>query len=159
MADAPSTAVAISTEVDRESFVETFNVREKGRRYEVAANAIANRAWCQINVAKLRTLGERAIKPYLDNPEMPISPKDFKTLVEGIQVVEDMAAQAYSDSKNTGNLANSLERLVYAAAKGAASGAQTPGSHSPEARLNRMKNLIGKAKPVAQVAASMEIVE
>lgn len=53
---APTGAVVAAKDLERDSFVETFHVREKGRRYEVAANAIANRALMQMNVAKLRVL-------------------------------------------------------------------------------------------------------
>lgn len=155
---APGSQLAVKNEVEHDSFVETFTVREKGRRYEVAANAIANRAMMQVNVAKLRSIGERAIKPYLDDPTLPISPKEFKILAEGIELVEGLSSQAYSDAKG-GNLANALEKLVFAAARGGAQGAANGaalGSNSPETRLKRMKSLIGKAKTVTP---EMEIVE
>lgn len=159
MGDTPENpqAPVLSTEVAHESFVETFVVREKGRRYEVAANAIANRAMMQVNVAKLRSIGERAIKPYLDNPDMPISPKEFKILAEGIELVEGLSSQAYSDAKG-GNLANALEKLVFAAAKGGAQGATkgVQSGGSPENRMRRMKNLIGKDKSVTQEAELVE---
>lgn len=151
---APNGTLAVRSEVAHESFVETFTVREKGRRYEVAANAIANRAMMQVNVAKLRVICERALKPYLDNPEMPIGLKDFKVLAEGVQLVEDLSTQAYSDAKSGGNLANALERLVFAAAKGGAQGAK-PGTSGdmPENRMRRLAKLIGKAKPVTPAPA------
>lgn len=158
MNDAPPSTVAVAKDVDRESFVETFHVREKGRRYEVAANAIANRAMMQVNVAKLRSLGERVLKPYFDDPSLPISPKEFKIIVEGFDVAESMAERAYSDSKNTGNLANALERLVHAAAKGAAQGA-VQGGHSPDARMRRLKDLVGKAKTVSPALVEAEVME
>ncbi len=159
MADEGQQIVPAHPDVDRDTFVETFNVREKGRRYEVAANAIANRAMMQVNVAKLRVLAERAMKPFFDNPEAPIDAKELKTLIEGIQMIDDMSTRAYSASKNDGNLANALERLVFAAAKGGAQGAKPGDNHSPEARLRRLKGLVGKAKPVEPEVAQMEIVE
>jgi hypothetical protein len=148
-------------DVERESFVETFHVREKGRRYEVAANAIANRAMMQVNVAKLRSIGERALKPYLDDPTKEISPKEFKILAEGVELVENLSAQAYSDSKTGGNLANALERLVFSAAKGAAQGASTAGTsgNTPDNRMRRMRSLIGKAKPVTPAPEETEVME
>lgn len=159
MADAPQLP-AVAKDVERESFVETFHVREKGRRYEVAANAIANRAMMQVNVAKLRSIGERALQPYLENPNLPISPKEFKILAEGVELVENLSAQAYSDSKTGGNLANALERLVYAAAKGAAQGVTTGTSgDTPDNRMRRMRNLIGKAKPVTPAPVETEVME
>lgn len=150
-----SNAVVPTKEVERDSFIDTFTVREKGRRYEVAANAIANKAMMQINVAKLRVLAERAIKPYLENPDIPISPKELKILTESAEVIERMAEAAYSNSKQ-GTLANALEKLVFAAAKGGAQGAlpRSSGDH-PQNRLTRMQQLIGKAKPVQEA----EIVE
>jgi hypothetical protein len=157
MADEGQQIVPTQPDVDRDTFVETFNVREKGRRYEVAANAIANRAMMQVNVAKLRVLAERAMKPFFDNPNAEIDPKELKTLVEGVQMIDEMSDRAYSASKGDGNLANALERLVFAAAKGGAQGANHVGGNSPDARLRRLKNLVGKAKPVE--IEPMEIVE
>lgn len=157
MPDAPQLP-AVAKDVDRESFVETFHVREKGRRYEVAANAIANRAMMQVNVAKLRSIGERALKPYLDDPTKEISPKEFKILAEGVELVESLSARAYSDAKGEGNLANALERLVHAAAKGAAQGA-VQGGHSPDARMRRLKDLVGKAKTVSPALVEAEVME
>lgn len=151
-----SNAIVPAKEVERGDFIETFNVREHGRRYEVAANAVANKAMMQINVAKLRSLAERAIKPYLENPELPVGPKELKILVESAETIERMADAAYSNTKQ-GNLANALEKLVFAAAKGGAQGAGAGTSGDmPQNRLARMKRLIGKAKPVIQEA---EIVE
>jgi hypothetical protein len=147
-----SGAIVPAREVDREQFIDTFTVREKGRRYEVAANAIANKAMMQVNVAKLRVLHERAMKPYFDNPELPIGPKELKVLTESAEVIERMAEAAYSNSKQ-GNMANALEKLVFAAAKGAAAGS-IPGSSGdhPLNRMSRMQALIGRAKPVVQEA-------
>lgn len=148
-APAPTT-LTVAKDIERDSFVETFNVRERGRRYEVAANAIANRALMQMNVAKLRVLCERAIKPYIDTPDLIPSAKDLKVLTDAFQTVDSMSDMAYSDRKGGGgSLANSLERLVYAATKGAAAGAAAPGSHSPEARMKRL-NAIGKKAPAQQ---------
>lgn len=152
----PDGALVVAKEVDRSEFVETFTVREKGRRYEVAANAIANRAMMQVNVAKLRNLFERALKPFEDNPDMIPSPSDLKRLADAAELIESMSSQAYSDAKG-GTLANSLERLVYAAAKGGAQGAKPGDNKSPEARLRRMTSLIGKAKPVTP--AGPEIID
>jgi hypothetical protein len=155
----PPATLTVAKDVERDSFVETFHVREKGRRYEVAANAVANRAMMQVNVAKLRTLAERVIQPYLDNPAMPIGPKEFKLIADGFDLIENMSAAAYSDSKKGGTLANSLEKLVYAATRGAASGAmEKANSHSPEARMKRMQALVAKAKPVGPTKDA-EIVE
>lgn len=155
MGDTPETpatgTVVAAKDLERDSFVETFHVREKGRRYEVAANAIANRALMQMNVAKLRVLIERTMKPYLESDLAP-DPKSLKIIVEAVQVVDSMANDAYSDAKKGGALANSLERLVYAATRGAAAGAgdsAKPGSNSPEARMKRL-NSIGKKKAPEQ---------
>lgn len=141
-------------EVEHKDFVETFTVREGGRRYEVAANAIANRAKMQVNVAKLRNLCERAIKPFEDNPELCPSAKDLKCIVDAVAIVEDMAALAYSDNKKGGQLANSLERLAYAVTRGAVEGAaqKTGDNHAPRARLNRLirigKSAASKSEPI-----------
>lgn len=153
----PGTVVA-AKDLERDSFVETFHVREKGRRYEVAANAIANRALMQMNVAKLRVLTERAMKPYLEDEKLVPSPKDLKTLVEAVQTVDAMSNDAYSDAKKGGALANSLERLVYAATRGAAAGAgdsAKPGSNSPEARMKRL-NSIGKKKAPEETVVELD---
>jgi hypothetical protein len=145
-------ALAVPKEIERESFVETFHVREKGRRYEVAANAIANRALAQMNVAKLRGLCDRVMKSYDDNPEAVPEPKELKIIVEAFSTVDAMAEAAYSDKK-AGGLANSLERLVYAATRGAAAGANDKKlpSHSPEARLKRLNSIGKKSAPTETV--------
>lgn len=142
---------AIICEVERKEFVETFTIREKNNRYEVAANAIANRAMMQVNVAKLRDLCARAMKPFAENPDLCPSPKDLKAIVDAVSIVEDMSAGAYSDTKKGGNLANSLERLAYAVTRGAVDGAQNPAglNHSPKARLNRLIRIGKSAKPEA----------
>lgn len=147
-----STALTTPKEVDREQFIDTFTVREKGRRYEVAANAIANKAMMQVNVAKLRVLAERTLEAYLKDSTTPVTPKELKIMTESIEVIERMAEAAYSNSKQ-GNLANALEKLVFAAAKGGAQGALPgySGDH-PRNRLARMQKLIGRAKPVVQEA-------
>lgn len=159
-ATAQPPAVAAPAIVERETFVETFTVREKGRRYEVAANAIANRALAQMNVAKLRVLLDRVMKQYEDNEKLVPGPKELKIIIEAHQVVDSMAEAAYSDKK-AGGLANSLERLVYAATRGAAAGSgdarkYPPGSNSPEARMKRLTS-IGKKSPPEQPA--LEVVE
>lgn len=139
---------AVIREVNKADFVETFTVRDHGKRYEVASNAIANRAMMQVNVAKLRDLCNRALKPFEDNPELCPSPKDLKAIVDAVSIVEDMSAGAYSDSKKGGNLANSLERLAYAVTRGAVDGAAAPHghNHSPKARLNRLIRIGRSAK-------------
>lgn len=154
----PTGAIVPAREVDREQFIDTFTVREKGRRYEVAANAIANKAMMQVNVAKLRVLAERAMEPYLANPDMPVTPKELKIMTEAIDLIDNMGANAYSDSKGGGMLANSLERLVHAAARGAASGASgmpSPEAHSPEARMKRL-NSIGRKKAEKEIITELE---
>lgn len=157
--EAPATTgeIVAVKDIERDSFVETFHIREKGRRYEVAANAIANRALMQMNVAKLRVLIERAIKPYEDNPNLIPSPKDLKTLVEAVQTVDAMSSDAYSDAKKGGALANSLERIVYAATRGAAAGVGDGkiDNRSPEARLKRL-NSIGKKKAPEDTVVEMD---
>lgn len=139
---------AVIREVEHRDFVETFTVREEGKRYEVAANAIANRAKMQVTVAKMRDLCARAIKPFFDNPELAPSPKDLKAIVDAVAIVEDMAIMSYSDSKKGGNLANSLERLAYAVTRGAVEGAaqKTGDNHAPRARLNRLIRIGKSAK-------------
>ncbi len=156
----PPTDIVPAKEIERDSFVETFHVREKGRRYEVAANAIANRALMQMNVAKLRGLCDRVIKVYDDHPEQVPEPKELKILVEAFQTVDSMSDVAYSDKK-TGGLANSLERLVYAATRGAAAGANDKKlpSHSPEARLKRLNSIGKKKEPEAVTETVVELDE
>lgn len=146
----PSTALSVpAKEVERDTFVDTFIVREKGRRYEVAANAVANRALMQINVSKLRALFERAMKPYEEDEKMCPTPKDLKMLADAAALIEGMSNDAYSDKAKTGGLANSLERLVHAATRGAVEGAMKPGmNHSPEARLRRLNSIGKKVTPV-----------
>lgn len=158
--DAPAQVTGASLE--RDQFVETFTVREKGRKYEVATNAVANRALMQMNVAKLRSLIERAIKPYEDHPELVPSPKDLKTLVEAVQTVDSMSDIAYSDKK-AGGLANSLERLVYAATRGAAAGSSdsksTPSGNSPGERLKRLNNIGKRTVPTPVATPKEQVIE
>jgi hypothetical protein len=91
---------------------------------------------------------------------MPVSPKELKIMTEAIDLIDNLGASAYSDSKGGGMLANSLERLVHAAARGAASGAAggAVSSHSPEARMKRL-NSIGKKKPASEQVIEMETEE
>lgn len=155
--DAPATGAII----ERDTFIETFTVREKGRRYEVAANAIANRAYAQVNVAKLRSLIERVMKPYEDDPKLIPGPKELKVIVEAVQAVDAMANDAYSDKK-AGGLANSLERLVYAATRGAAAGAgdaKKMDTHGPEARLRRLNDIGKKQAPKAPAETVVDLDE
>lgn len=137
---------AVRNEVDKEAFVETFTVREKGRRYDVAVNAVAAKAQMQVDIGKLRAIAERALEPYLDG-KVVASPKELKILAEAVQAINDMMNTAYSKAEG-GSMANALERLVYAAAKGGASGIQTKNTHdSADLRLKRL-SAIGKAKVV-----------
>ncbi len=140
-------------EVERKEFVETFTVREGNRRYEVAANQIANRAMMQVNVAKLRDLCARSIKPFEDNPDLCPSPKDLKAIVDAVAIVEEMSEGAYSDTKGGGVMANALERLAYAVTRGAVDGAaQKNGldNHAPKARMNRLIRIGRSAKAEAE---------
>jgi hypothetical protein len=131
-------------EVEKDSFVETFTVHDHGKKYEVAANAVANRAMMQINVAKLRALCDETIKVYTEGKIAP-SPKDLKAICDSVALVESMSEGAYSDKKGGGQLANSLERLAYAVTRGAIDGASAKHgqNHTPMARMNRMVR-IGK---------------
>lgn len=129
-------------EVEKGAFVETFTVKDHGKKYEVAANALSNRAMMQINVAKLRSLCEKTVKLYDDAGIAP-SPKELKAIVDAVSMVEDMSIVAYGDPKKGERMGNALERLAYGLVRGAVDGAKAPGSHSPEARLNRLKQ-IGK---------------
>lgn len=121
------------------SIVETFRVDDHGKKYEVAATAVANRALMQINVAKLRALCESTVNAYAEAGVAP-SAKDLKAIVDAVSIVENMSEMAYSDKKNGGHLANSLERLAYAVTRGVVDGqAQVTGqNHSPKARMNRL---------------------
>lgn len=163
MPDAPSTSagtVAVRSEVQRDEFVETFTMREGDFRTQVAVNAIANKALMQLNVAKLRSLIDRTLSFYDKNPAAIPSPKELKILSEAVDTVEDLGARAYSDSKAAKGLGNSLERLVYAATAGAASGAAVADnirSNSPTARLKRL-NSIGKPKAEEPKPAPAETV-
>jgi hypothetical protein len=154
----PDTTLALpAKEVNRGAYVDTFTVNDHGKKYEVAANAIANRALMQINVAKLRTLCERAMKVYEDHPDAPVFSKDLKIIADAVEVVENLSERAYSDGKNGGPMGSAIERLVYAATKGAAAGAAKPvGSNSPEARLKRLKQ-IGRAKSVQQIEPAPKV--
>lgn len=146
-----SVAVAVPTEIDRNQFVETFTVREGSKRWQVAANAVANKALMQINVSKLRNLVTRTLNFYDKNPDAIPEAKELKILADAIDTVEDLGARAYSDSKAAKGLGNSLERLVYAATAGAAAGnaigALKVGANTAEARMRRLTS-IGKAKDV-----------
>lgn len=127
------------------SIVETFRVDDHGKKYEVAATAVANRALMQINVGKLRALWTKTADS-LDGITLP--PKELKLLVDAAVMIENMSSIAYGDSKAHGKLGNSLERLAYAFASGAVeAGAKLNGSHSPEARLNRLKKLGKRDRP------------
>lgn len=143
--------------VDRSSFIQTFKVREGVNHYEVAANAVANKAMMQVNVAKLRDLAERAIKPYIDNPSFAPDAKSLKAIVDAFDTIEDLAARAYSDSK-AGKNANMLERLVEAATRGAAEGATKAPQNKFAERLERMKRVGQKAAEAVQ-PSSLEVME
>lgn len=136
---------AVIREVEHRDFVETFTVREGGKKYEVAANALANKARSQVNVSKIWLLCERAIKPYMDDPNLIPTPKDLKVLTDAFALATDMSNAAYGDNKKGGQMANALERLAYGMTRAAVE-AGIQKSHSPEARLNRLKK-VGKGKP------------
>lgn len=142
----PVTTVAVPPagtpkEIERKDFIETFTVREKDKLYEVAANAVANRALMQINVAKLRQMCERTMDVYLKD-NLPVDSKTLKTIVEAVSTVEEMSDAAYGDGK-AGKLGNALERLVYATTRAAIDGGAKLAGNNAEARLLRLKR-IGK---------------
>jgi hypothetical protein len=149
------TPAAVVKEIEHSSFIETFRVREGKQKFDVAANAVANKAMAQVQVSKLRVLMERAMKPYFDNPEFCPDSKSLKALVDAADVIEDLAARAYGDSKGSKN-GNMLERLVLAATKGAVQGATTPSSNSFEAKLAKLRQ-VGQQKPTK--AGELEVVE
>lgn len=152
MADEPQPPAVVKGEIERGQFIETFDLREGSMRLKVPANAIAARAQAQMNVGKCQAFFERAIKFYEDNPKEIPSPKELKILVEAASTINDMAAQAYSNTLKGkgGDLANALERMVFAATAGAAAGSQKGltteqfDSHSRESRMARMMQ-VGKA--------------
>lgn len=143
---APVNPPAAIREVEQKDFVETFTVNAHGKKYEVAANALANRAMMQVTVAKLRSLCERALKPFDDEEIIP-TPKELKVLTEAVSLVNDMSEAAYGDTKKGGNLANALERMAYGMTRGAVEAGKAH-SQSPEAKLNRLENMkrVGSAR-------------
>lgn len=146
----PAVPAVQAKEVQRSDFIETFNVREGANRFEVAANAVANRAMMQVNVAKLRKLCEQAMDVYLRDGLAPDS-KTLKTLVDAVATVDGMSDIAYGDGK-AGKLGNSLERLVYATTRAAIDGGAKLAGHSDSVqnRLQRLRR-IGKAGKKSEI--------
>lgn len=161
MADeAPKTDEAIvpaAPEVKRSDFVDTFIVRDGELKYEVAANAVANRALMQMNVAKLRALCARTLKVYYEDENLTPSARELKTLVDAVSMVEEMSATAYSDTKHTDGLGNAIERIVHAATRGAVSGVTNPASQSRENRLMRMLGIAKKHEK--QVISDRKVID
>lgn len=140
--DAPPDAQppAVIREVEHRDFVETFTIRENGKKYEAAANALANKAKMQVNVAKLRALGEKVIAPFMEEGATPPTPKEFKIIAESFAVIDGMAESAYGDSKGGNKLANALERLAYGMTRGAMDGARIRYDNNA-AKVKRLENM------------------
>lgn len=154
MSDTPP---AVIREVAKKDLVETFVVHDHGKRYEVAANALALKAQQQMTVGRLHALCERTIKVYEDNPEMVPSPKELKIIAEACSTVAEMGNTAYGDSKTGGKYGDALERLAVGLMKGAVEASGR--SNSAESRMARLSN-IGKAKKVeAAKQGEVELVE
>lgn len=150
MSDANLPAVP-AREVDRKRLVETFVVRDHGKRYEVAANALALKAQQQLTVGRLYALCERTIKHYEKDPELIPSPKDLKVMADACAIVAQMGDTAYGDSKKGGQYGDALERLATGLMKGAI---EAKSSHSPETRFARLSS-VGKAKKVDPIEATV----
>lgn len=144
---ASSAAVAVqSKEIERKDFISAFTVHDGKAKYLVVSNAVANRATMQINVARLRAICDRTLKTYEDNETLIPGVKELKTLTDTIARVEEMSDAAYADSK-TARLGDSIERLIFAATRGAAAGASPLAGNAPDARLRRLTGIgLGKDK-------------
>lgn len=155
MSDTANPPAVVPPVVERGNFIETFTLKADGKKYLVPANSIAARAQAQMNLAKVQAVFERALEFYDKHPQMPVDPKSLKILVDAADTINDMTARAYSDTKGTkgGGLANALERMVYAAARGGSAGAADAKPLSD--RESRMAKLaaIGRAKPVTPLPA------
>lgn len=159
----PDNLPAVVREVDRKDLVETFVVHDHGKRYEVAANALALKAQQQMTVGRLHALCERTIKVYEDNPELVPSPKELKIIAEACSTVAEMGNTAYGDSKTGGKYGDALERLAVGLMKGAVEASGGPRSNSPDSRMARLSS-VGKAKKaeakaIEAKAAEVEVVE
>lgn len=123
---------------------------KRGERFEVAVNAVANRADAQIIVSKLKRLLEKTVQAYLE-PDAPApDPLTLSRLMTSAEAVVNMSISAYENKTpkdGGGGMAEYAKGLIEAAAKGLSAGVHT----AADKRAEKMAAL-GRAK-----AASTEI--
>lgn len=146
---APEGTVAIHQhEIAREEFIPSLTIRDKkNHRWEIAANAVANRAHGQIIVSKLRTLYEKTLDDMLKITEsgVPMDPKAMKDITGAGKTIQEMSILAY-EGKGLGEKAQSdLERLAIAMVRAGTEGAAKGGANSYERRRELLAAL-GKKK-------------
>lgn len=141
---------AIVTEIKRADFAPSLTVvGEKKERFEVAVNAVANRADAQITVSKLKRLLDKTVQVYLEEGAMAPDPLTLSRLTSAAESIVNMSMSAYEskDVKDGGHgMASYAEGLLKAAAEGLSAGAKT----SYDRRREEMANL-GKKRAATEI--------
>ncbi len=144
--------------IKREEFAPSMTViGPKNESFEVAINAVANRADAQITVSKLKRLLDKTVEKFLEPDATAPDPLTLSRLTSAAESIVNMSMSAYEakDPKDGGaGMASYAERLIKAAAEGLGNAAQT----SYDRRQEEMKNLgKKKADPKIVTQEAMEV--
>lgn len=142
----------VPTEAKEQDFVQTMVVTDrKGSRFDVAINAVANRAKGQILLAKVRLLYEQTLDEFVSAKITPDA-KEIKMLAETGALLSGWSEEAYGEGKLGSDKVNALERIAFAAAAGGAAGGKvTRNSYTDRLRKIQQIGKKVKEKKVTQV--------